>query len=60
MGDWVLGENYKGNHNEHVEVNRFLKKYNERDIPYFRATTPSFLTQSAALTSLVVFNGRAH
>ncbi len=26
--------NYKGNHNEHVEVNRLLKNYNEKDIPY--------------------------
>ncbi len=39
MGDWILGENYQGNHNEHVEVNRLLKKYYEKDIPYFRTTT---------------------
>ncbi len=44
MGDWILGKNYKGNHNEHVEVNRLLKKYYEKDIPYFRTTTLSFLT----------------
>ncbi len=44
MGDWILGENYKGNQTEHVEVNRLLKKYYEKDIPYFRATTLSFLT----------------
>ncbi len=25
-GDWILGGNYKGNHKEHVEVNRLLKK----------------------------------
>ncbi len=37
MGDWILGENSKGNQNEHMEVNRLLKKYNEEDIPYFRA-----------------------
>ncbi len=30
MGDWILGENSKGNQNEHIEVNRLLKKYNEK------------------------------
>ncbi len=30
MGDWILGENYKGNHNKNVEVNWILKKYNEK------------------------------
>ncbi len=59
MGDWILGENYQGNHNEHVEVNRLLKKYYEKDIPYFRTTTLTFLTLSAALPSSVVFNGGA-
>ncbi len=44
MGDWILGENYKGNHNEHAEVNRLLKQYYEKDIPYFRTTTLSFST----------------
>ncbi len=44
MGDWNLGENYQGNHKEHVEVNRLLKKYFEKDIPYFRTATLSFLT----------------
>ncbi len=58
MGDWILGENYKGSHNKHMEVNRILKKYHEKDIPYF-PTTLSFLTYSAVLTSSVVFNGGA-
>ncbi len=59
MGDWILRENYKGNHNEHVEVNRLLKKYYGKDIPYFRTTTLSFLSKSAAIPSSVVFNGGA-
>ncbi len=44
MGDWILGENYKGNHNEHVEINRLLKKYYEKGIPFFRTAMLSFLT----------------
>ncbi len=43
-GQKIERENYKGNHNEHVEVNRLRKKHYEKVIPFFRTTTLSFLT----------------
>ncbi len=53
--DWIQGENYKGNHNNHVEVNRLLKKYYGKSYCVFSYHNAFFFGLKSCFTKFSCF-----